>query len=237
VTTVNPTVVLGNVTILPSPSDSIVSSVNPTVVLGSVSISPDALTSIVLSIDPSVVGGSVVVSPTAIYAIAKTVGASVPEQQTALRFNYNATFVDFRMDELRLVEVTHIQKADQFWDQDNKFHQYFVGKLFKKIRIVFRQDDSDTYGKIETIWNQVDTYNQPKNGQERVRKEIFQAFSICSRCGDNFCRNGKLREYAGNRKKIRKVFSRSLADRSFDCGRYCLHYNSILGHQKRNLNN
>ena len=81
----------------------------------------------------------------------------------ALKFTFDTTDVLFTTKEVRRVDITHIQKEDEYWDQSGYFERQLIGKTYKRLNVIIRQDDADTFGKIKDLFDAIDTYKQPKN--------------------------------------------------------------------------
>lgn len=95
----------------------------------------------------------------------------------ALKINYGSD-IYFAIEEVRRVEIEHIQVEDEYWDQSGYFERQLIGKTYKKIIITIRQDDADTFGKIETLFSQVDTYKQPLNMDVYYRLTIDSDYIV-----------------------------------------------------------
>lgn len=75
--TIDPTVVLGSISIAPSAANAIAAVVDPTVVIATGPISPAALSAVAATIDPTVVLGSISIAPNAASSIAATIDPTV----------------------------------------------------------------------------------------------------------------------------------------------------------------
>lgn len=96
----------------------------------------------------------------------------------AVNFDYGSNLY-FTTKEIRKIEIEHIQKEDEYWDQSGYYERQLIGKTYKRITVIIRQDDADTITKIETLFNQVDTYKQPVEIDFYYRLLIDSSYIVC----------------------------------------------------------
>ena len=82
---------------------------------------------------------------------------------TAVRVVHSGGTINFDQMDVSEVRRVHVQKTDRYWDQDNYFHQYLIGKDYDIFYVTIKNMTEDILTNTETIYNAIDsTTKQPE---------------------------------------------------------------------------
>jgi len=82
---------------------------------------------------------------------------------TAIRITHTGGNIDFDQTEVKQVRRVHVQNCDRFWDQDNYFHQYLIGKDFDVFYVTLKNITQEILTDTKTLFDAIDsTTKQPE---------------------------------------------------------------------------
>lgn len=82
---------------------------------------------------------------------------------TAVRVVHSGGTINFDQMDVSEVRRVHVQKTDRYWDQDNYFHQYLIGKDYDIFYVTIKNVTEDILTDTETLYDAIDsTTKQPE---------------------------------------------------------------------------